>query len=502
MNCTPRPAGKSEPRGTVPLLSLALFVLLLVSAARGGAEDPPKAALKTKHFDRDPGWEGFNNRVVPKRVPTVTQDFGYRATNFAGKAKGEIGGRVTRSTKPAYYADRIAVKTLNDRLSASGAFALTASSASSGVFFGWFNAGQPGGGGRPMNSLGLHFDGEKKGARLAVRLIGGTNRSCGTFVTPFIPGTFRPTPIKNDGTRYTWALTYDPEANGGNGRFQFTVKSNSARPGEFEGKVFAVDLPAGFKKEGATFDRFGLMNMMKSGNALTIHFDDLRYDGKAEDFAKDPGWVGSGNRATYPDREQAGAHDFGFSAGTNFAGGRAGEVGGSFWRSGPYGYYADRVGPLTLDDRLEAGGKVVLTVGAPDSDMYLGWFNSAAKGKPPADAGHFLGVHVGGPTRVGHYFRPALATAKGARGRVGKGPVLVPGQVYEWALTYDPAAEAGKRAVRVTLGKESVTLPLKAGYRAQGATFDRFGVFTSDAGGQMVKIFFDDLKYTAARPAR
>ena len=34
----------------------------------------------------------------------------------------------------------------------------------------------------------------------------------------------------------------------------------------------------------------------------------------------------------------------------------------------------------------------------------------------------------------------------------------------------------------------------------QRATLDRFGLFTSQAGGQMVKIFLDDLKYTAAAP--
>src|SRR5205823_3158881 len=145
----------------------------------------------------------------------------------------------------------------------------------------------------------------------AVRMITGTNKSCGTFVTPFIPGKFRPTPIRADGTRYTWTLGYDPAANDGEGRFQFTIKSNSDEPEDFEEKAFTVDLPPGFKREGATFDRFGLANMMKSGNAITIYFDDLRYDGREEDFSEDPGWAGSGNRARFKDPVQAGAHDFG-----------------------------------------------------------------------------------------------------------------------------------------------------------------------------------------------
>lgn len=144
---------------------------------------------------------------------------------------------------------------------------------------------------------------------------------------------------------------------------------------------------------------------------------------------------------------------------------------------------------------------MVLKVGAPDADMYLGWFNSANKDKPPVEAGHFVGVHVGGPTRVGHYFHPAFAAAKGTKGLAATGPVLVPGKVHQWTLVYDPAAGGGKGAIQVTLDKESVTLTLKQGIKAQGANFDRFGLFTSTIGGQMVKIFLDDLKYTAGRPA-
>src|SRR5205085_1172332 len=126
----------------------------------------------------------------------------------------------------------------------------------------------------------------------AVRMISGTNKSCGTFVTPFIPGKFRPTPIRNDGTRYTWTLTYDPDGNAGGGRFEFTIRSHGEKPEDLAADRlpadlpaahreeslrrfpnvtrFAVDLPPGFKKEGATFDRFGLMNLMKPGGHVAI----------------------------------------------------------------------------------------------------------------------------------------------------------------------------------------------------------------------------------------
>jgi hypothetical protein len=60
-----------------------------------------------------------------------------------------------------------------------------------------------------------------------VRLISGTNKSCGTFVTPFVPGKFRPTPIRNDGTA-TAGVSAMTRA-----RTQGTAGSNSAsKPGQ------------------------------------------------------------------------------------------------------------------------------------------------------------------------------------------------------------------------------------------------------------------------------
>ena len=280
------------------------------------------------------------------------------------------------------------------------------------------------------------------------------------------------------------------------------------------------------------------MNSEKPGNSLTIYFDDLTHEGTAEAFSEDAGWIGVGNQTSYKRREEGGAHDFGFSAQTSHAGGKAGELGGVIWRSGVYGYYADKVGPLSLADRLEASGKVMLAVGPPDSGMYLGWFHSAHKENAPQQAGDFVGVRIGGATRIGHYFAPAYATAlrpvsdratgdlrsAGRRGREPaaqrvegsvrrehparvsvesrEGPVLVPRQVFPWELVYDPDAAGGQGAIHATLGTESVTLPLKPGDKAKGATLDRFGLFTTHIGGNFVRIYFDDLTYTSGSEAK
>ncbi|MGZ4975167.1 MAG: hypothetical protein ACXWDN_20585, partial [Limisphaerales bacterium] len=419
-----------------------------------------------------------------------------------------------RASEPAYYADKIGSKTLDDALSASGTFAITKTSGGAGVFFGFFRAQQPGAGGRPVSSLGLDFDFEPSGGRLALRLITGKNQSCGTFITPFIPGKFRPTPIRNDSTRYQWTLNYDPKAAEGRGRITFTIASDGHKAGELEKPgmpeqfqaeahrrfpsttEFTVDLPEGFKKQGTAFDHFGLMNLMKAGRSATVYFGDLHFNGGAEDFTHDPNWDASGNRTNYRTALVGGAHDFGFTNSSN-AGGQSGEVGGIFWRTAPYAYYADRIGRVTLDDHLEASGNVVLKVGAPDSDMFIGWFNSTNKTSEPAESGNFLGLHVGGPTRVGHYFQPSITTANGTKQQAKTGPVLEPGKIFRWSLSYDPTAQGGLGAIRVTLGDESATLTLKKGIKTQSAMFDRFGLFNSTIGGQVVKIYLDDLRYTA-----
>ncbi|MDZ4848697.1 MAG: hypothetical protein SGI77_05350 [Pirellulaceae bacterium] len=480
---------------------LLAFWALLYSHALGA--DQSSSSLKIEHFDSDPGWEGHNNRIVPKKALIVKQDFGYSGTHYAGQAAGEMGGVIQRSTKPASYAaSLVTAKSLDEKLTASGSFAFTASQPGAGVFFGFFNSQQPGGSGRPIGSLGLNLDFEKNGARLAVRLITAHNQGCGTFITryeqyrkPELKAEMRPTPIITD-LRYTWQLDYDPEGNKGDGRFQFSIKSNSDQPQDWEGQVFAVDLPPGYKKDGTSFDRFGVMNMMKAGGTATIFFDDLQYAGHTQEFANDPKWIGSGNRVSFEDREVVGAHDFGYNPTTNLAGGSTGEIGGGLWRSGEFGYYADRIGPLNLEQRLEARGTVKLVTAGPDSDMFIGWFNSDSKEKSPADNGHFIGIHVGGPTRVGHYFLPRFATAKGTKGKVEQGPVLTPGTLFEWSLIYDPVANNGNGEMRLMLGQQSVTLALKPGQKAQGAILNRFGLFTSQAGGQMVKIYLDDLKYS------
>jgi len=481
-------------RGCRHSLLVMVFLFATALCARiPAAQEPTETLLKTETFDRDPGWEGLSNRMEAKEGHTITQDFGYSPkTSFAGGKPGEIGGRVTRTPRLAYYAAKLPARTLNDRLSASGAFTFTETGGSCGVFVGWFNARQTETA-RPTNALGMNFGAEKTGTRLAIRLINSGNESCGMPVTVAPPGAKKRAPALRRGVRYEWTLSYDPDANGSNGQVVFSLSGFDSAKDPINSPV-TFDLPPGFKKQGATFDRFGIVNIRKPGHAFAIWLDNLTLDGKTWDFADDPQWEGVGNRETHTETQTAGAHNFGYSE-TSFAGGSKGEIGGIVWRS-THASYADKVGPLTLDQPLTARGRVAFTAADPDSGVYFGWFNSAAKDAAKRDFRNFIGVLVAGPTRVGHYFRPSLATAKGSKAAPEKGPLLRPdGKPHEWTFVYDP----GRGAITVALDQETVTLNLRDKLRTEGAQFDRFGLLSPGIGGSKVKIWLDDLQYTAVR---
>src|SRR5258706_12868322 len=92
----------------------ALCVLLAISPFAAAGE-------RTERFDKDPGWEGINNRASEPKPRTVKQDFGYSPTTAnAGGEKGEIGGLITAPAEPAFYAKKNETKTFNDTFSASG----------------------------------------------------------------------------------------------------------------------------------------------------------------------------------------------------------------------------------------------------------------------------------------------------------------------------------------------------------------------------------------------
>jgi len=75
------------------------LVVLVVALATATGEDN----LKSERFDRDPGWDSHNNWTLDRKPVKVTQAFGYSQTNHArGKAAGEVGGGIVRSSRAAF----------------------------------------------------------------------------------------------------------------------------------------------------------------------------------------------------------------------------------------------------------------------------------------------------------------------------------------------------------------------------------------------------------------
>ena len=210
-----------------------------------------------------------------------------------------------------------------------------------------------------------------------------------------------------------------------------TIPPGRAELGEIvftlDGQTFKAALADGHKAEGAVFDRFGIMNVQISGKGMTLWLDDLDIDGEKEDFSRDRRGRARQSRSV-PGLAVRPFHDFGFRP-TSLAGGQPGEIGGLVWRiesTRPQEalQYGTPVGQLSLNDRLEASGRLCLKGAAADSAILFGWFNSHTPiGAPPPN---FLGCLIEGPSRVGHYVRPACGDS--CEGRVVKdsGPIIRP----------------------------------------------------------------------------
>ena len=477
-----------------------------VIAVLGGCAATAQTNENVQSFDTDPGWEIFGEHAMGAPVKQTVQDFGWRASNKAGgAAAGEVGGTISRSVTPAWYAKKIPTKTLGDRLHASGRFSVTRTDSSSCMLFGFFNENSRGW--RANNYMVMRFSGEGGGKNRPESKrdpyswvfyeygtrhwrVGGGATFEGIYQTTEDP------PLKSDGAPHDWSLDYDPDGADGLGEITFTL----------DGKTFKRALTEGHKAEGAEFNRFGLLNAQVAGSSMDVYFDDLTINGKPEDLSQDPDWEGHGNEITFADRDVRPYHDFNWSK-TNNAGGKSGEMAVTMWRNESPAYYGDPIEPVTLDEELYAEGRLAFTGAGSDSGVFLGWFNAEAKrNKTDPDAAHkgqkaspqtsYLAIGIEGPSRIGHYFHPYYAPTDGKlRGRSEAGPIIRPdGQQRRWTLHYDPQAADGRGRITVTLDDEKVELDLRAGARESGATFDRFGFFNTQSGGHYVKVFVDDLQ--------
>src|SRR5262245_46290043 len=273
--------------------STVVFLLAVVSCATalGGQPDGASRTLeRTERFDRDPGWDGSNHRSAAPRM--IRQDFGYSRTSHAGGEPGEIGGFITPAAEPAYYAKKLAPSTFNDPLSASGTIACTGQAFH--VLVGFFNAGTLNEW-RTPNTIALRLSGRGDVFYAWLEYCTQKWRAGGDspqgFPTQRDPKTGRQrlTGFASKGVVHRWTLNYDPDGNNGRGVVTATI----------DGVKAVCNLTEGHKDDGAEFNRFGLLNVMKSADTGgDVWLDDIAINDKIEDFSQDPGWEGFQNRRT------------------------------------------------------------------------------------------------------------------------------------------------------------------------------------------------------------
>lgn len=464
------------------------------------------AEERTERFDKDPHWDGLNNHL-PTKPRTIRQNFGYSPTNHARSElgekgeKGEMGGFITPAAEPAYYAKKLAPLTFNDRLTASGKLAC---GERFHVLLGFFNAGSVNEW-RTPNALSIRLSGRGDVFYAYVEYATQHWRAGGDHPQPFAiirdpkSGKRHPQGFPRPGT-HSWSLTYDPDGNGGAGSIAVTI----------DGVTSICHLSAGHKSDGATFNRFGLLNVMKSAdNGGEVWLGDVTINGEKQSFALDPVWDGFQNRRTYETTNIRPRFDFGFSP-TRFAGGQAGEMGGLVFRGDcrypeRLAYYGDRLAELTVAKPLQASGKVALRRGVTDSTTLLGFFHSKdSVAVNPSQANgvprNFLGVAVEGPSREGFCFYPLhrLGGNPPRNATPARAPHIFPdGKPHDWSLLYDPRSGAEKGAITVSLDGQSIPLDVSKADQAAGARFDRFGLVTTWIDGNGQQVYFDDLTYTS-----
>lgn len=480
-----------------PCIGMVVSCVLAALAAAGE---------RVQHFDRDPGWDAVNNRAREPRPREVRQDFGYSAaTANAGSKKGEIGGLITPAAEPAYYAKPIERMTFNDAFAASGKF--ICKTGQFHVLIALFNS-ETVNEWRTPNCIAIRLQGRGDKLYAFVEYATGLWRAGGDtpggFATERDPATGRVNPRGFALNKvHRWSLRYEPNGNKGGGSIAVAIDDETS----------ICHLDAGHKSDGATFNRFGLLNVMKSADTGgEVWLDDVSIGGKLDDFTADPKWEGAGNRRTYQSANVRPRFDFGFSA-THFAGGKAaGELGGLVFRgdcryAGRMACYGDRLKPLNLDKPLKASGKICLRRAVSDSTILLGFYHSAdSMAVNPSQASgiprSFLGIAVEGPSREGFFVYPVYRVQGDGEGYAnGPGrPHLRPdGKPHDWSLEYDPRASGGAGRITVTLDRDSCSFDLGRGHRRSGARFDRFGLVTTWIDGNGQQIYFDDLTYTCVQ---
>jgi hypothetical protein len=413
-----------------------------------------------------------------------------------------VGGQIQPAGETAYYGTAISTLTFDDAFTASGT--LNVGTGEVHAQLGFFNADTVNEW-RTPNTVTMRILGRSDQSFFAYSGYGTQLWRAGE--NAFLDGSSEHHFADGPGNTYNWSLSYNPAGNGGGGQISTTLG----------GATIVTNLDPGHRTDGATFNRFGLLDVSKSADSPgAIWIDNLTVNGVTNNFSSDPHWEGVNNQNTYLTTNIRANFDFGYSA-TNHAGGQsAGEMGGQIFRgdsrtefNGSHmAFYGDRLDQtLTLHDPLHASGKVGFDRGVSDSTTLIGFFHSTdsihnSDSQISGIPENFVGAVIEGPSSEGFYFYPAYGVDQEGAASSGRGsptpPHIYPnGDSHSWSLDYDPTAGAFGRIV-VMLDGQPVTLDLSAAHWQTGAHFDRFGIITTHVDGNGQTVYFDDLTYTVA----
>ena len=486
--------------------ALAVLAVLSMAVVAEAGDKSYWIATNERHesFDRDPGWDGINNHPDSDDARTVVQNFGYSPTTHCVDTPGEIGGTISPAARPASYGLRIASANFSTHLSASGT--LKCISGKFHVQLGFFNS-KTRNEWRTPNTISIRLLG--RGDKFIAFTEYATSKwraggdSPGGFDTePAIDNSAKRRQPRGFplGQTLPWNLDYNPDGADGAGLITVHLGGQSA----------TCRIAPEHRTDGAVFDRFGLMTVVKSAtNGGEVWIGGLTVNGQKPDLKVKEAWDADGNRETYSTTDVRPHGNFGFSQ-THFAAGAgAGELGGLIFRGDcRYKYrmaaYGDRLEALDLQTSLHASGKIALCQGVSDSAVLIGFYHSKDSLTVGDDQSSllpacFLGLVLEGPSREGFLLRPMLCTRKldATENAIARRPHIYPdGTSHEWDLRYDPNGAGGNGEMTLRMDGKDLNVPLKAGMKSSKTRFDRFGIVTTWVDGNGQRVYLDDLTYT------
>jgi hypothetical protein len=137
--------------------------------------------------------------------------------------------------------------------------------------------------------------------------------------------------------------------------------------------------------------------------------------------------------------------------------------------------------------------------------VLFGWFNETSRGWRTPNSltfrldgnGSTYWVFFEYGTR--NWLTGGGATFEGRYQTTKTKPIPADGSIHNWSLSYDPNGDGGNGLITFGFDGTNYTRALLPGHKADGAEFNRFGLFNQQATGGGMQIFVSDLQIDGQR---